>query len=379
MNEFKLALFGLVLVALTIGVAADQKIRVIGTGSEEVTAIGDGYRLALERVVTLELRSRSKIDKLRLVQDIVELNARGYVSDHKIIAIERHNGLYKVTMDVWVRESLLADVGRWCQSFDRTILVVAKLDDHPAIPAYVIKKTMGRLASAVRTYLIDQGAKVFYKEARAKNIAEIDNLIAVEDSESFGDKLLYYPDYTLVLSLDIVAMPSSIPGMSTFAFEARLIGHLTQVAIQLNEINDDSQQEVPTSYRDNHSFLRSVFSKHAERIGRTLAHQSFCQLYRQVVEFHNHHIFFVGLRGYSSLEIVRIRNKMSRLPGVAIKRFNASTVGKTKLAAARLSYNPGTPSPGGELLARIYRMLYEMKLQPGNGYRQIGEQLVFLK
>lgn len=84
-------------------------IRVRGEGPNFVTARQNAFRLAVEQAVGTLVLSETQVQNSRIVRDEIITYASGFVDRFTIVDADYVNGVNRVTMDVWVSESKIAN------------------------------------------------------------------------------------------------------------------------------------------------------------------------------------------------------------------------------------------------------------------------------
>jgi hypothetical protein len=84
-------------------------IRVRAEGPNFVTARQNGLRLAVEQAVGTLVLSETQVQNQRIVRDEIITYAAGFVDRYTLVDADYVNGVNRVTMDVWVSESRIAN------------------------------------------------------------------------------------------------------------------------------------------------------------------------------------------------------------------------------------------------------------------------------
>jgi hypothetical protein len=84
-------------------------IRVRGEGPDSATARQNAFRLAVEQAVGTLILSETQVRDQRIVRDEIITYASGFVDRHTVIDTDHTNGQTRITMDVWVSQSKIAN------------------------------------------------------------------------------------------------------------------------------------------------------------------------------------------------------------------------------------------------------------------------------
>lgn len=84
-------------------------IRVRGEGPDSASARQNAFRLAVEQAVGTLILSETQVRDQRIVRNEIITYASGFVDRYTIVNADSVNGLNRITMDVWVSESKIAN------------------------------------------------------------------------------------------------------------------------------------------------------------------------------------------------------------------------------------------------------------------------------
>jgi hypothetical protein len=83
-------------------------IQVAGEGATPEQARNNGFRLAVEQAVGTLILSETEVRNRRLIRDEIITYAAGFVDRFNMVNTQLHGNGYRVTMEVWVGESAIA-------------------------------------------------------------------------------------------------------------------------------------------------------------------------------------------------------------------------------------------------------------------------------
>ena len=141
------------------GIAAAEIVTVNGYGKNESDAIDDAKRNAVEQVVGIVLKSRSKMQNFKLVMDVIDTRTQGYINSFKILSKEKDGSYISINARVDVsnepNSSLMKDVEMVMMLNDPKMSV--EIDYYGDDGTETLKKYPVITATAIHEELIKSG------------------------------------------------------------------------------------------------------------------------------------------------------------------------------------------------------------------------------
>ena len=136
-----------------------EVVTVTGVGADETTAINDAKRNAVEQVVGTVLRSKSTMQELELVMDVVKTRTQGYVNSFEIISREKDGDNISIKANVDVssepNSALMKDVELVMSLNDPKMAVVVEYyDDNDSL---ILEQHKSMTKAAIREELTKIG------------------------------------------------------------------------------------------------------------------------------------------------------------------------------------------------------------------------------